>query len=44
MILLGATLPNYDNPKKKTYKGQEVIDATDPKNKQRVRDFFNSIE
>ena len=46
LILLGATLPSYNSEKSKTSgntSNQEVIRADDPKNKQKVKDFFNSV-
>lgn len=49
LILLGATLPSYDAEKKKGGRqtgkrlDEEVINASDPKNRKRVKDFFNSI-
>ena len=47
LILLGATLPsyNYDKEKRKrSSEGQYVINAEDPKNKDAVKQFFNSID
>lgn len=47
LIMMGATLPSYSNEKEKMKnKGgrQDVIKADDPRNKERVRAFFNSIE
>ena len=45
LILLGATLPSYDpDRKKRTPQGdQEVVRADDPRNKDKVRQFFNSV-
>lgn len=43
LMLLGATLPSYDSHKKSGTPGQqEVIDCTDPRNKQRIRDIFST--
>ena len=47
LILLGATLPsyNYDREKsKRSSSGQDIINAEDPKNKEAVKQFFNSID
>ena len=45
LILLGATLPDYSRDRKKQGgDGQDVINASDPKNRQRVRDFLNAID
>lgn len=46
MVMLGATLPGYDSDtdRKVGHRGQEVIDASDPKNRQRVKDFFNAVQ
>lgn len=46
LILYNAVLPSY-NPKDKSGgsdRGQEVIKADDPRNKERVKQFFDSIE
>ena len=44
LILLGATLPSYDSEKHKTsHKNEEVIRAEDPRNKEKVRQFFKSV-
>lgn len=46
LILLGATLPSYNSEKNKASgntSSQEVIRADDPKNRQKVKDFFNSV-
>lgn len=40
MIMLGATLPSYDSGKGKT-KQEDIIDARDPKNNQRIREIFS---
>lgn len=43
--MLGATLPSYGASKENSKKAQkDVIDASDPKNRQKVKDFFNSID
>jgi hypothetical protein len=46
LILLGATLPSYDSEKnKKSSRGDgEVIKADDPKNREKVKQFFNSVK
>ena len=46
LILLGATLPDYSNRNRdtKSADGQDVIDANDPNNRQRVRDFLNAVD
>ncbi len=45
LILLGATLPSYDSDRKKksSQSDQEIIKADDPRNKDKVRQFFNSV-
>jgi hypothetical protein len=45
LILLGATLPSYDSEKSKasSHRHEEVINAEDPRNKEKVRQFFNSV-
>ena len=46
MILYGATLPSLNSGKDKT-KGegeQEIIKADDPKNRDKVREFLDSIK
>lgn len=44
LILLGATLPSYDSEKNKaSRKNEEVIKAEDPRNKEKVRQFFKSV-
>lgn len=47
LILLGATLPSYNSEKGKTDRvrngNEEVINADDPNNKEKVRQFFNSV-
>lgn len=43
LAMLGATLPNYGR-RKETSSGEEIIDASDPRNKDRVRNFLDSIE
>lgn len=42
MIMYGAVLPSY-NPKKDRKKGEEIIKADDPANRDKVRRFFDSI-
>lgn len=47
LTLYGASLPTYKSPKdKKKGKGEkhENIDAGDPKNKDKVRAFLDSID
>lgn len=44
LVMLSATLPTYDSPKTGKNDGQEVINASDPQNRQRVKEFFNSID
>lgn len=44
LILYGATLPRYDRPKKKGEKKQEVINASDPRNRQEVQNFFKNVD
>lgn len=46
LTLYGASLPSYKSPKDKKDKGdqQENIDAGDPKNKEKVRAFLDSID
>ena len=47
LILLGATLPSYNSEKSKTDRArngnEEVINADDPNNKEKVLQFFNSV-
>lgn len=47
LILLGATLPSYNSEKsstdRTTKRNEEVINAEDPNNKEKVRQFFNSV-
>lgn len=43
MIMYGAVLPSY-NPKKEGKKGEGVIKADDPANRDKVRSFFESID
>lgn len=43
MIMLGAVLPSY-NSKRNKDKQDEVIRADDPKNRARVKAFFDSID
>ena len=44
LILLGATLPSYDSEKHKaSHKNEEVIKADDPRNKEKVKQFFKSV-
>lgn len=45
LILYNAVLPTYQPRKKSgTDNGQEVINADDPRNKERVKKFFDNIE
>ncbi len=43
LILMGATLPTYDSGKAKDGRngGEDTINAEDPRNKDKVRQFFN---
>lgn len=42
LILMGATLPTYDSKAKDGRSGgEDIIDAEDPRNKDKVRQFFN---
>lgn len=46
MLLYSASLPTYRKPKtedKKTGEQQETIDAGDPRNKNRVREFLDAM-
>lgn len=44
--LYGASLPSYHKPdgEAKQKKDKDIINASDPRNKNRVRDFLNSID
>lgn len=46
LILYNAVLPSYNTKDKSddSGSGQEVIKADDPRNKERVKQFFDSIE
>ena len=46
LILYNAVLPSYQSKDRArgSDSGQEVIKADDPKNKERVKQFFDSIE
>lgn len=46
LILYNAVLPSYQSKDRSRGSdgGQEVIKADDPKNKERVKQFFDSIE
>lgn len=47
MLLYSASLPAYRKPKtedKKTGKQHETIDAGDPRNKNRVREFLDAMD
>ena len=48
LILYNAVLPSYNTKGKSdgsgSGSGQEVIKADDPRNKERVKQFFDSIE
>lgn len=47
LLLYGASLPSYHNKKQgkdKDGKQQEVIKADDPRNRDKVKQFFDSIE
>lgn len=43
MIMLGAVLPSYDSKRRKD-KQEDIIRADDPKNRARVKAFFDSIQ
>lgn len=43
MIMLGAVLPSYDSKRNKE-KRQDVINASDPRNKDKVKAFFDNIK
>jgi len=43
MIMLGAVLPSY-NSKRNKDKREDIIRADDPKNRARVKAFFDNIE
>ena len=40
LIMLGAALPSYDTDKDEKDKDDDVIDASDPANQARVREFL----
>lgn len=48
--MLGATLPSIKSHKQRNgasaagAAGQDVIDAEDPKNRERVKKFFSSVD
>lgn len=46
LTLYNAVLPSYNTKDKSdgSGSGQEVIKADDPRNKERVKQFFDSIE
>lgn len=46
LILYNAVLPSYNTKDESdgSGSGQEVIKADDPRNKERVKQFFDSIE
>ena len=44
MIMYGAVIPSYGGKKDGEEKKQEQIKADDPRNKDRVRQFFDSID
>ena len=44
VILYGATIPSLKSGKDKGKEKQEVIRADDPKNRDKVRQFLESIE
>lgn len=47
LVMLGATLPSYDRRRgheDRHARGEETIDASDPRNRERVRDILNSID
>ena len=46
LILYNAVLPSYQSKDRSrgSDNGQEVIKADDPRNKERVKQFFDSIE
>ena len=44
LTLYGASLPSYRSHSKGKQGEEEVIDASDPANKERVRAFLDSID
>lgn len=45
MVMYGAVIPSYGGKKDGSTKGQaEEIKADDPRNKERVKQFFDSID
>lgn len=44
LTLYGAALPSYKTSKNKTDRGHDVIDAGDPRNKNKVRAFLDAID
>ena len=50
IVMLGATLPSIKSNKQRNgasaagAAGQDVIDAEDPKNRERVKKFFSSVD
>lgn len=44
MILYGAVIPSYSGGKEKINGAQDVIKADDPKNRDKVRRFFDMVD
>lgn len=44
LVMLGASLPSYTNRgKKEAADRKDIIDASDPDNRERVREYLDSI-
>jgi hypothetical protein len=44
MIMYGAVIPSYSSSKADKAEKHDVIKADDPRNKERVKAFFDSID
>jgi hypothetical protein len=44
LVMYGAVIPSYNSKRNKDGKAQEVIMADDPRNRDKVKQFFDSIE
>lgn len=44
MVLYGAVIPSYRNKKDEDVKKQEVINADDPSNRDKIRQVLDSID
>ncbi len=44
MVLYGAVIPSYRNKKDEDGKKQEVINADDPSNRDKIRQVLDSID